>query len=62
LIAAGHPPREVMEYTPRQIQAFGFIAERRRKGDLAWTLVVSRVAAHGDEKDNRAQLKELQDG
>jgi hypothetical protein len=62
LIAAGHSPRDVMEYTPRQIQAFEFIAERRQKGDLAWTLVLGVLAARGDEKAIRGQLKEFDDG
>jgi hypothetical protein len=51
-----------MEYTPRQIHAFEFIAERRRKSDLAWTLMVNALAARGDDKAIRSQLKEFDDG
>lgn len=51
-----------MEYTPRQLQAFEFIAERRRKNDLSWQLVLGSLAAHGDGKAIREQLKELENG
>lgn len=62
MIAAGHSPREVMEYTPRQMQAFGFLAEQRQKVERAWSLAIGALAARGEEIAVRAQLKEFEDG
>ena len=50
-----------MDYTPRQIQAFCFIAERRRRRELGEQLHVNTLAARGDEKSVRAQLKAWDD-
>jgi hypothetical protein len=47
-----------MEYTPRQLAAFLFIAERRRRDELREQLHISTLAARGDEKAIHGQLKE----
>lgn len=50
-----------MDYTPRQLQAFVFIVEKRRQRDLGEHLQVNTLAARGDEKAVRAYLKALDD-
>jgi DNA-binding CsgD family transcriptional regulator len=60
LIALGHNPREVMDYTPRQANAFVLIASHRRRRELAEQLNIT-LAAQGDSKAIKATLKELSD-
>jgi hypothetical protein len=50
-----------MEYTPIQLQAFCFIAEKRRARELAEQLHTNALAAQGDDKAIRKRLKELED-
>jgi hypothetical protein len=50
-----------MDYTPIQLQAFQFIAQRRRGRELAEQLHTNLLAARGDEKAIRTRLKELED-
>jgi len=47
-----------MDYTPRQLQAFLTIAGHRRQGELREQLHVNALAAHGDEKTIRGQLRD----
>jgi hypothetical protein len=47
-----------MNYTPVQLQAFVFIAQQRRQRELSERLRTNLLAARGDEKSIRAQLKE----
>jgi hypothetical protein len=47
-----------MEMTPRELQAFLFIAQRRRQRELSEELHLNTLAARADEKAIRAQLKE----
>jgi len=47
-----------MGYTPRQTQAFLIIARSRQHHELSQQLVLGSLAARGDEKAVRAQLKE----
>lgn len=47
-----------MTYTPRQLQAFLFLAEKRRQRELSDELHLGALASRGDEKTIRAQLKE----
>jgi hypothetical protein len=61
LIALGHNPVDVMDYTPRQAAAFVTIAMHRRRRELAEQLHIATVAAHGDAKAIRETLKELAD-
>jgi len=61
LIALGHNPREVMDYTPRQAGAFLAIASHRRRRELAEQLNINTLAAQGDAKAIKATLKELSD-
>ena len=61
MIASGHPPASVMDYTPRQIGAFVVIAADRRRRELAEQLQIHAVAAQGDSKAITAALKELAD-
>lgn len=57
----GHPPGDVMDYTPRQISAFVVIASERRRRDLAEQLQINTVAAQGTKDAIRGTLKELSD-
>jgi hypothetical protein len=47
-----------MNYTPRQLQAFLFLAGKRRQRELSEQLHANTLAARGDEKAVRAQLRE----
>jgi hypothetical protein len=49
-----------MEYTPRQLQAFLFLAQRRRQGELSDQLHLNTLAARGDETAVRKQMRELE--
>jgi hypothetical protein len=59
LVSAGHDLDAVMKYTPRQLQAFLFIASKRRQRELAEMLQISTLAARGEEKAVREQLRAL---
>jgi hypothetical protein len=56
----GHSAREVFEYTPRQIAAFCFLANKRRKLEAADALSLAALAARGKPKDVTAATKKLQ--
>lgn len=47
-----------MQYTPRQLQAFLVIACKRRQGELREQLQVNTLAASGDQKTIRQQLRD----
>jgi hypothetical protein len=47
-----------MEYTPRQCQAFEFLAIKRRHRELSEQLNANALAARGDEKQINMQLRE----
>jgi hypothetical protein len=47
-----------MQYTPRQLQAFLFLASKRRQRELREELHMTTLAARGDEKAVRQQLRE----
>jgi hypothetical protein len=47
-----------MDYTPRQLQAFLFLASKRRQRELREQLHLSTLAARGDEKAVRDQLRD----
>jgi hypothetical protein len=47
-----------MEMTPRQLNAFLFLATKRRQRELRELLHLQRLAAHGDERAIRATLLE----
>jgi hypothetical protein len=47
----------VWNYTPRQIQAYLFIAGRRRKAEAAEQLSIGSMAARGDPKAVKKQLQ-----
>ena len=59
LIALGHLPRDVWDYTPRQISAFLALANGRLSLDRAETLSLQTLAARGDPKEIRRQHKDL---
>ena len=61
MIAFGHNPRDVMDYTPIQLNAFLMIAVARRRREIAEQLQIGRLAAQGDQKAIRETLKELSD-
>jgi hypothetical protein len=47
-----------MNYTPRQLQAFLFLAAKRRQRELREQLHLNTLAARGEEKAVRNQLRE----
>lgn len=47
-----------MDYSPRQLYAFLFLAMRRRSGELREQLNTNLLAARGDERAIRSQLRE----
>jgi hypothetical protein len=47
-----------MEYSPRQLQAFVFLAAKRRQRELREQLRVNTLAARGEERAVRDQLRE----
>jgi len=50
-----------MDYTPRQVLAFLTICQERRKAELRDQLGVGLLAARGDDKAVRAQMKAWDD-
>jgi hypothetical protein len=50
-----------MGYTPKQVAAFVFIAQKRRQRELLVQLEVNTLAARGDEKALRAKFREWGD-
>jgi len=61
LIASGHPPATVMDYTPRQMGAFIVIASDRKRRELAEQLQITSLASQGEGKAIAGALKELTD-
>jgi hypothetical protein len=47
-----------MSYTPRQLQAFLFLARQRRQHELRDQLQLNALAARGDGNALRQQLKD----
>jgi hypothetical protein len=47
-----------MEMTPRQLEAFLFLAGKRRRRELRDLLHMTTLGARGEEKAVRAQLRE----
>jgi len=58
LIAAGHPPAAVWHYTPRQMQAFLFIASRRRQREQRELLALYAMATRGEAKNIKKALRD----
>jgi hypothetical protein len=52
----------VWGYTPRQIEAYIFIATLRHKRELAESLGMMTMAARGDPDDIQKQIRELERG
>ena len=50
-----------MEMTPPQLDAFLFLAGKRRQQELREELHMHTLAARGDEKAVRSQLREWED-
>jgi hypothetical protein len=59
LIAAGHPPAAVWQYTPRQMQAYLFIASRRRQREQKELLALHAMATRGEAKDIKKALRDV---
>jgi hypothetical protein len=59
LIALGHSPADVWEYTPRVIWGFLQFAEARKKREAGDLLSLSFMAARGDQKELKKMHKEL---
>ena len=57
-MAAGHPPEQVWQYTPRQMQAYLFIASRRRTREHKELLALYAMATRGEGKDIRKALRD----
>lgn len=51
-----------MDYTPRQLQAYLFLAGKRAQRELRERLRVNTLAARGTEKSVRDQLRDWADG
>jgi hypothetical protein len=49
-----------MDYTPRQLQAFLFLADRRRRRELREELDMNRHATHANEQAMRAYQRNLE--
>ncbi len=54
----GH--REAWNYTPRQMDAFLFLARRRQKRDMRNQLFLMRDAFHAEKSDLQRRIKELE--
>lgn len=58
----GHPAQQVLDgYTPRQIEAFLFLAGRRIKRGMAKDLVVA-ASSRGKQKDVTGLIKKWSKG
>jgi DNA-binding response OmpR family regulator len=60
LIGAGYRESELWPLTPRQLIARLRLARRRRRHELAAALSLNALAARGEAKDLKRQLKKLQ--
>jgi hypothetical protein len=58
LIAAGHPPEVVWNYTPRQIHAYHYFAERRQERQWRKQVLANAVGSRGTDKALDRALKE----
>ena len=58
MIAAGHPPAAVWQYTPRQMQAYLFIAGRRRQREQKELLALYAMATRGEGKAIQKALRD----
>jgi hypothetical protein len=47
-----------MNYTPRQLSAYLFLAAKRRQADLREQLHVNSLAAHADAQTIRSQMRD----
>jgi hypothetical protein len=56
LMASGHP---ALDYTPRQIVAFMYFAQRRKQRELGELMWASAMGARAKEKDVNKELKTL---
>jgi hypothetical protein len=50
-----------MQMTPRQLEAFVFLAAKRRRAELREQLHMTAVAARSDERTIRTTLREWED-
>ena len=57
-MAAGHPPAAVWQYTPRQMQAYLFIAGRRQMREQKELLALYAMATRGESRDIRKALRD----
>jgi hypothetical protein len=51
-----------MNYTPKQAQAFLFLAMRRRQREQREMLYIAAMGARGDPKAVEEQLRQWEDG
>jgi hypothetical protein len=51
-----------MEYSPRQLTAFLFMASKRRQRELREQFHVAALAARGEPEAVRALMRQLADG
>jgi hypothetical protein len=61
LIRLGHPPERAWRYTPRQLNGWLQLAERRRHGELAQLAAIVRLAQSSDNVAVKKELQKLQD-
>jgi len=57
LIAYGHPPQSVWNYTPVQASAFIALAERRRRMGRALNLQINAMASRGKVDDINKKIR-----
>lgn len=62
MINAGHPVKAVWSYTPKQIDAYLFLAERRKKKEAAMALSIAASGARGDPRTVSKRVKEWSKG
>jgi hypothetical protein len=60
LIANGHRAADVWDYTPKQLIAFMFLANKRRQRDRAEDLTIHAMAARGEPRAVKKMTKDLQ--
>jgi len=59
LIGLGHSYRDAIDYTPRQMLAFLWMGEQRRRREKADTLSLNAMASRGKPQDLKKLQKDL---
>ncbi|AZV21476.1 hypothetical protein [Mesorhizobium sp. M7A.F.Ce.TU.012.03.2.1] len=59
LIAIGHRPADVWEYSPREIAGYLVLAGERRKSEASEQLAIATMAARSDPKEIKKLLDKM---